>query len=47
MLDKGFRSSFKVVNGAEPGKTFPSGLWEKNMDTDVSLCADYIWVKGG
>ena len=34
MLEKGFKSCFKTVNGAEPGKTFPSGLWDKNMDTD-------------
>lgn len=42
----GYRSCFKEVNGVEPGKTFPSGLWAKGMDKSPSITTDYIWVKG-
>lgn len=44
--ESGFRSCFQEVNGAEPGKTFPTGIWAEGMDTGSSLTTDYILVKG-
>ena len=43
---EGYRSSYREVNGAEPGKTFPTGLWAECMDTSPAGTFDYIWVKG-
>ncbi len=47
MRAAGFRSAFAEANGAEPDRTWPSGLRASAMDTDgVPGCLDYIWVRG-
>ena len=43
----GFRSAYRVANGAEPDVTWPSGLLAPAMDTDGPPgCLDYIWLRG-
>lgn len=47
MVAGGFRSAYRVANGAEPAVTWPSGLQAPAMDTDgIPEPLDYIWVRG-
>jgi len=45
LKEQGFCSSYAAVHGAEPEKTFPSGLQAPLMDMDgEASCLDYIYV---
>lgn len=44
--DNGYVSCFKQINGAEPERTFPTGLQAKFMDMDPPGTFDYIFIKG-
>lgn len=43
----GFRSAHREANGAEPGRTWPSGIVAPGMDTEGEPgCLDYLWLRG-
>jgi endonuclease/exonuclease/phosphatase family metal-dependent hydrolase len=47
MTDAGFRSAYAQANGAEPDRTWPSGIQAPGMDVDGDPgCLDYIWLRG-
>lgn len=47
MAAAGFRSAHLEATGAEPARTWPSGLVAPAVDTDgVPGCLDYAWVRG-
>ena len=47
IVGAGFRSAHREANGAEPERTWPSGLVAPAMDTDGEPdCLDYIWLRG-
>ena len=46
VIEAGFKSTSKEVNGMEPEITFPTGLQAEFMDTDPAMCLDYIFFKG-
>lgn len=46
MLEKGFKSSYKIIHDKEPVLTFPTGITGPYMDTDPDGTFDYIWYKG-
>jgi endonuclease/exonuclease/phosphatase family metal-dependent hydrolase len=46
MAGAGFRSAYLEATGAEPIRTFPSGIKAPGQDDGPSQCLDYIWVRG-
>lgn len=47
MRAAGYRSAFTEANGAEPPRTWPSGIQAPTMDIDGDpACVDYLWLHG-
>ncbi|MCC7365315.1 MAG: endonuclease/exonuclease/phosphatase family protein [Dehalococcoidia bacterium] len=47
MAAAGYRSAHVEANGAEPPRTWPSGLQAPTMDRDGEpACVDFIWLRG-